>query len=91
MTEVKKDTFRSQGKRVCNNYDMVRVVLDMTKIEYYKHLKPILKQSYNSEYVSQGKSCLNCKANGRGECIPCCVCDNFSNWEPSCSHTETER
>lgn len=39
-------------------------------------------KSSNSEYVSQAKSCLNCKAKGRGECIPCHGCSDFSNWQP---------
>lgn len=69
MTEVKKDTFRSKGKRVCDNDDMIRVVLDMTKMEYYKHLKPLLETAHNSDYTK-------CEHNRQrelliSECIDC--------------------
>lgn len=55
MTEVKKDTFRSQGIRVCDNDNMVRVVLDMTRIEYFKHIKPLLETAHNSDYTKLPK------------------------------------
>ena len=70
VNEVKKDTFRSEGKRVCDDDDMVRVVLDMTRREYVVYLKPLLEKAQNSDYAkcdqrdfrsgSEYKKCQDC-------------------------------
>lgn len=49
MKEVKKDEFRSQGQSLRDDYDMYRVVLDVSKNEYYYYLKTLLERSDNSD------------------------------------------
>ena len=64
MEEVKKDTFRSQGKNVCDNDDMIRVVLDVSRREYFKFIKPLLETAHNNKYTATQatpKSCPKCK------------------------------
>ena len=56
LNEVKKDTFRSKGKRLCDNDDMIRVVLDMTRREYFVYLKPLLETAHNKEYTEPNGS-----------------------------------
>ena len=45
MKQVDYTTYRSKGRKINKSDDMARVVLDMTRIDYVRYIKPLLKQN----------------------------------------------
>ena len=47
MKQVNYTTYRSEGRKINMTDDMARVVLDMTRIEYVRYIKPLLKDKHD--------------------------------------------
>lgn len=44
MKLVKKDKFRSNSRKVNEDYDMVRLVIDCHFLDYIQYIKPLLEK-----------------------------------------------